>query len=133
MAGDPSLHRDNKSKLYDPEFNLGLGQKYLGHLLQDDLIKGDLFHLAVAYNAGPGNLRKWLRKAEFEDDPLLFVESIPWLESRLFVERVLTNFWIYRERLREDSPSLDAAATGNWPIYFNLDNSAEIVVHDAQN
>ena len=133
MAGDRSLHRGNKSKLYDPEFNLGLGQKYLGYLLQNDLIKGDLFRLAVAYNAGPGNLRKWLRKAEFEDDPLLFVESIPWLESRLFVERVLTNFWIYRERLQEDSPSLDAAATGNWPIYFNLDNSAETVARDARN
>lgn len=133
MAGDRSLHRGNKSKLYDPEFNLGLGQKYLGHLLRDDLIKGDLFRLAVAYNAGPGNLRRWLRKAEFEDDPLLFVESIPWRESRMFVERVLTNFWIYRERLREDSPSLDAAATGHWPIYFNLDNTAKAVARDARN
>ena len=97
------------------------------------MVKGNLFHLAVAYNAGPGNLRKWLRKARFEGDPLLFVETIPWRESRLFVERVLTNFWIYRERLREDSPSLDAAATGHWPIYFNLDNATEAVARNARN
>jgi soluble lytic murein transglycosylase len=133
VAGDRSLRRRNRSKLYDPEFNLDLGQQYLTHLLGHNLIKGDLFRLAVAYNAGPGNLRKWLRKAKFEDDPLLFVESIPWRESRLFVERVLTNFWIYRERLREDSPSLDAVASGHWPIYFNLDNATEAVVRNARN
>lgn len=133
VAGDRSLRRRNKSKLYDPGFNLELGQKYLTYLLRDELVKGDLFHLAVAYNAGPGNLRKWLRKAKFNGDPLLFVESIPWRESRLFVERVLTNFWIYRERLRQDSPSLDAAATGHWPIYLDLDIATNSVARNARN
>jgi soluble lytic murein transglycosylase-like protein len=132
VAGDRSLRRRNKSKLYVPEFNLELGQKYLTYLLHDELVKGDLFHLAVAYNAGPGNLRKWLRKAKFDGDPLLFVESIPWRESRLFVERVLTNFWIYRERLRQDSPSLDAAATGHWPIYLDLDDATNSVARNAR-
>ena len=42
------------------------------------------------------------------DDPLLFIESLPSLETRLFIERVLANFWIYRERLGQDTPSLDA-------------------------
>ena len=133
VAGDRTLRRRNKSKLYDPEFNLELGQKYLDHLLSDQLVKGDLFRLAVAYNAGPGNLRKWLRKAKFGGDPLLFVESIPWRESRLFVERVLTNFWIYRERLRQDTPSLDAVATGHWPIFFNLDGATTSVARSAGN
>ena len=133
VAGDRSLRWRNKAKLFDPEFNLDLGQKYLGFLLNDDLVKGDMFRLAVAYNAGPGNLRKWLRKAKFDGDPLLFVESIPWRESRLFVERVLTNFWIYRERFSQDSPSLDAVATGHWPIYFNLDNAAKAVARNVRN
>ncbi len=133
MAGDRTLHRHNKSKLFDPAFNLELGQKYLTHLLGDGRIKGDLFRLAVAYNAGPGNLRKWLRKARFDGDPLLFVESIPWRESRLFVERVLTNFWIYRERLAQDSPSLDAVASGHWPIFFSLDGTTKSVARNARN
>ena len=133
VAGDRSLHRRNKAKLYDPEFNLELGQKYLAHLLSNEMIKGDLFRLTVAYNAGPGNLRKWLRKAKLDGDPLMFVESIPWLESRLFVERVLTNFWIYRERLGQDSPSLDAAATGHWPIFFNLEGPTKSVARNARN
>jgi soluble lytic murein transglycosylase-like protein len=133
VAGDRTLRRGNKSKLYEPAFNLALGQKYLTHLLGNERIKGDLFRLAVAYNAGPGNLRKWLRKAKFDGDPLLFVESIPWRESRLFVERVLTNFWIYRERLAQDSPSLDAVARGHWPIFFNLDDATESVARNARN
>ncbi len=133
VAGDRSLRWRNKAKLFDPEFNLDLGQKYLGYLLDDELVKGDMFRLAVAYNAGPGNLRKWLRKAKFDGDPLLFVESIPWRESRLFVERVLTNFWIYRERFSQDSPSLDAVATGHWPIYFNLDNATKAVARNVRN
>ena len=133
VAGDRTLHRRNKWKLYDPEYNLELGQKYLTYLLSNQLVKRDLFHLAVAYNAGPGNLRKWLRKANFDGDPLLFVESIPWRESRLFVERVLTNFWIYRERLRQDTPSLDAVATGHWPIYFNLDGATTSLARNAGN
>lgn len=133
VANDRSLRRSNKAKLYDPEYNLELGQKYIGLLLGDSLVKGDLFHLAVAYNAGPGNLRKWLRKANFGEDPLMFVESIPWRETRLFVERVLTNFWIYRERFSQDSPSLDAAASGHWPTYFHLDKATKAVARNDRN
>ncbi|MDP6341945.1 MAG: lytic transglycosylase domain-containing protein [Alphaproteobacteria bacterium] len=121
VTGDRSLRRGNRTKLYDPEFNLALGQKYLSHLLRQVGVKGDLFRLVVAYNAGPGNLRKWLRKVTYKGDPLLFIESLPSRETRLFVERVLTNFWIYRERLQQDTPSLDAAATGHWPVYLTLD------------
>ena len=105
----------------------------MSYLLIDQSVKGDLFRLAVAYNAGPGNLRKWLRKAKFAGDPLLFVESIPWRESRLFVERVLTNFWIYRERLRQDTPSLDAVAIGHWPIFKKLDGETKSVTRNDEN
>ncbi len=107
--------------LDDPVHNLDLGQRYIRHLIDEEPVRGNLFLLATAYNAGPGNLRRWLKKTDYRSDPLLFVESLPSRETRLFVERVLTNYWIYRERLRQDSPSLDAVATGNWPIYLSLD------------
>lgn len=112
-------------KLDDPVHNLGLGQRYIAHLMEEKTVRGNLFHLATAYNAGPGNLRRWLKNTDYRGDPLLFVESLPSRETRLFVERVLTNYWIYRERLRQDTPSLDAVATGNWPIYLSLDSRAE--------
>ena len=121
MARDRNLRRRDRWRLFSPELNIELGQKYLAHLIKLEEVKGNLFLMAVAYNGGPGNLRKWRRRTNHEDDPLLFIESLPSLETRLFIERVLANFWIYRERLGQDTPSLDAVAAGNWPYYFALD------------
>ena len=55
-------------------------------------------------------------------DPLLFLEMLPTLETRLFVERVLTNLWVYRERFGQDAPSRRALASDQWPAYTALDN-----------
>jgi hypothetical protein len=56
---------------------------------------------------------------------LLFIESIPLRETRDYVERVLTNLWIYRYRFGQPSPSLDAIAAGDWPSYTPLDGLGE--------
>ncbi|MAY66436.1 MAG: transglycosylase [Rhodospirillaceae bacterium] len=120
VAQDSSLHRHRLPKLYDPDLNLRLGQKYIDMLLAEPHIQGDLLLLAVAWNGGPGNLNKWRRRIEYTDDPLLFIETIPAFETRHFVERVLANLWIYRDRLGQDKPSLDALAAGQWPVYKAL-------------
>lgn len=109
--------RQPRDRLADPEVNLGLGQRYLAQLLSEEPINGNLLMLAAAYNAGPGNLNKWLTTIRHNNDPLLFIESIPARETRAFVERVMTNFWIYRSRMGQPSPTLDAIAAGGWPIY----------------
>jgi soluble lytic murein transglycosylase len=106
-----------EERLGDPSVNIHLGQKYLEKLLQDDSVKNNLFKLAVAYNAGPGKLARWERTVDYQDDPLLFIESIPVAETRLFVERVLTNYWIYRLKYKLDTDSLEMVASGEWPIY----------------
>ena len=98
-----------------PEVNIALGQKYLELLLEDDNVGGDLFRLAAAWNGGPGNLERWQRDPRSYDDPLLFIETIPAGETRAFIEHVLANLWIYRHRLGQPSPSLDALAAGQWP------------------
>ena len=121
IARDRGYRRGKRRQLYEPETNLELGQRYIAHLLRNDLVQGDLFRLAAAYNGGPGNLNKWQRKMDFKDDPLMFIESLPSRETRLFVERVLTNLWIYRLRLGQDAPSLDGIASGDWPLYQALD------------
>ena len=130
MAKDRNIRRRDRWRLYLPEFNIELGRKYLSHLSGLEGVQGNLFLMAAAYNGGPGNLRKWQRRTKYRDDPLLFIESLPSLETRLFIERVLANFWIYRERLGQDTPSLDAIAAGNWPYYFELDTKG---VRVAQN
>jgi soluble lytic murein transglycosylase-like protein len=125
VARDRSLRRrgaNGRDRLYDPGFNLRLGQSYVGYLIEGSA-EGDLFKLAAAYNGGPGNLRRWSRKMEIED-PLLFIESIPNRESRNFVEHVLTNFWVYRARLGQPAPSRDKVASGELPLYEALDQIA---------
>lgn len=113
--------RSNKrSDLFLPEVNLTLGQKYIEILLKDKKINGSLFLMAAAWNGGPGNLNKWRKSTDYMDDPLFFIESIPARETRNFIEHVLSNLWIYRDRLGQKSPSLDAIAAGVWPQYTPL-------------
>lgn len=120
MAKDKSLQRGKgRDKLYDPAVNLAIGQDYVNHLIETTA-DGDLFDMAVAYNGGPGNLRRWKREVAIED-PLLFIESIPNPESRDFVEKVLTNYWIYRQRLGLAPASRDRVAAGQLPLYDALD------------
>jgi soluble lytic murein transglycosylase-like protein len=120
----------NKDALFDPSINLSLGQRYLDHLLVEPTVGGNLFFLAVAYNGGPGNLAAWSRKAKAGDDPLLFIESLASRESRRFIERIMANLWIYRLRLGQTTPSLDAVVAGNWPFYTPQDRpEARVAFH----
>jgi soluble lytic murein transglycosylase-like protein len=121
VARDRAFRKSKRNLLFEPEINMDLGQRYLSQLLRSSQIGADLFRLTTAYNAGPGNLRRWEREMVFGGDPLLFIESLPSKETRLFIERVLANLWIYRARLRQASPSLDSLATGSWPLYQSLD------------
>ncbi|WP_254434795.1 lytic transglycosylase domain-containing protein [Magnetospirillum sp. UT-4] len=113
-----------RDRLGDPEYNLALGQRYLSRLLSEAPVNGNLLMLAAAYNAGPGKLGQWLAGMRHGNDPLMFIESLPSRETRGFVERVMTNYWIYRARLGQTSPSLDAVAAGAWPRYEAQDASS---------
>jgi soluble lytic murein transglycosylase-like protein len=113
---------EGRHSLKDPQVNLDIGQRYVQSLLGEDHVSTELFSLVMAYNAGPGNLKKWKeRLAPLADDPLLFVESIPLGETRNFVERVMSNYWIYRLRMGQPTPSLDAVSEGRWAEYVQLD------------
>ena len=130
IARDRRYRGAKRRALFDPETNVELGQRYINILLNEPYIGGDLFRMAVAWNAGPGNLRKWQRHSGGEGDPLLFIESIPLRETRIFVERVLTNFWIYRARFGQPTPSLDAVAAGEWPSYHRSGPNGVEVARD---
>jgi len=123
IAQDRSLARRNKDKLLDPSFNLSLAQNYLETLMDSSEPRGNLFMLTTAYNGGPGNLSRWLDRINFKGDPFLFIESIPASETRSYIERVVMNFWIYRSRLGQPAPSLDASASGSWPVYDAYENN----------
>lgn len=109
--------RAGGTSLVDPNYNLSLGQRYIQNLLDDPGVNGNLLYMVVAYNGGPGNLQKWRAMARAENDPLLFVESLASRETRAFVEQVLTNDWLYLDRLNQATPCLDVLAQGKWPRY----------------
>lgn len=121
ISRDRSLRFGSRIKLDDPRYNMALGQKYVQTMLGKDFADGNLFKTLTAYNAGPGNLRKWLRKINFQDDPLLFIESIPARETRNYIERVISNYWIYQMRMKQPVRSLDMVARGGWPMYISQD------------
>lgn len=113
-----------KYHLTDPQVNLEIGQKYVDYLLDHGGVNKDLLSLAVAYNAGPGNLRKWQRELA-DGDPLLFIEIIPMAETRNYVERVIANYWIYAMRLGQDQPTLDMVVEGKQASYIPQDGPHE--------
>jgi soluble lytic murein transglycosylase-like protein len=117
-----SNRKAERAVLSDPETNLLLAQEYVELLLKDSHIKGNLILFAAAYNHGPTAVARWQdSRPEYRDDPLLFLESLPWVESRVFTQRVLTNYWIYRLRLNQPTMDLDALAAGHWPTYIAMD------------
>jgi len=121
ITGDRSLRWSGKYKLLIPEVNMGISQTYMLRLFKDQVTDGNLLKFATAYNGGPGNLGRWENKINYAGDPLLFIETIPYRETRNFIEKVLANMWIYRIRFGQPTPSLDAVASGAWPVYEALD------------
>ena len=107
----------NSNILKVPEINLEVGQEYIEYLLNHENIDNNLIYLAAAYNGGPGNLKKWLQETNYQNDPLLFMESIPSRETRWFIEKVLTKYWIYKNKNGERSLSLELLSKGENPIY----------------
>lgn len=113
--------------LTHPQTNISVGQKYVRHLLMDSNVNNDLFYMAIAYNAGPGNLARWKKQYKNINDPLLFIESIPSSETRAFVERVMVNYWIYRIRAGKNNPSLDAVASDNRGEYTDAGTRHDVM------
>ncbi|MCK5424854.1 MAG: lytic transglycosylase domain-containing protein [Emcibacter sp.] len=125
ISSDRSLRYGSRIKLDDPRYNMALGQQYVHSMLGKGFSGGNLFKTLTAYNAGPGNLRKWERKTNFQNDPLLFIETIPARETRNYIERVISNYWIYRMRMQQPTRSLDMVAMGGWPMYIPQDDNKD--------
>jgi len=132
VAGADRFVGRQREALYQPPLNLTLGQRYLRYLMQKRHVGSDLFRLLTAYNAGVGNLRRWDAAGILADEPLMFIETLPLLETRLFVERVMANLWLYRQRMGQPVPSLTDLANNRWPQYVAMDRQGIEVARDRQ-
>ena len=81
-----------KNKLFDPDYNIELGMVYIANLVQQF---GSLEAAAAAYNAGEDRIAAWKAERNYEEIPEL-VESIPFTETREYVQIVLRNAQLYR-------------------------------------
>ena len=95
--------------MFQPDYNIKLGKQYLLGLLTR---WERSYILAIAsYNAGPGNVKNWID--EFGDprdpsvDPILWIENIPFAETRNYVQRVLEAAEVYRYRLNPQNASIE--------------------------
>ncbi|MBI1683017.1 lytic transglycosylase domain-containing protein [Caulobacter hibisci] len=119
-AGDDKLLADN-TPLFDPAFNLRVGQDYFTWLMDRGLQSPDILRAVAAYNGGPGTLLKVQQQLGADCDSLLLIESLPAVETRNYVEKVMASYWTYRRLLGAETKTLDAVASGQRVIDFRLD------------
>lgn len=95
---------DNPRSAVIPAINIQLGAAYLSQVLGQ--FNGNRVLASAAYNAGPGRVRQWLRDAKHLPYDV-WVESIPFDETRLYVQNVLTYSVIYGEKLKTPMPLVE--------------------------
>ncbi|WP_448581146.1 lytic transglycosylase domain-containing protein [Thermaurantiacus sp.] len=118
--------------LADPSFNVEFGQAYLEMLRDHPATAGLLPKVIAAYNAGPGSVGRWnTGQLRDNNDVLLFIESIPFRETRHYVEVVLRNYWLYEMKAEAEgrpvaASSLSAIAANLWPRFPGLPGVAAV-------
>lgn len=93
IANQMGLTDYSKEKLYEEDYNIRMGCWYLNDL-RNEFGNMDLF--IAAYNAGRGNVTKWLNNSEYSNDGKK-LDYIPFKETKKYVDRVNTYFRIYKD------------------------------------
>lgn len=91
----------NPDKLYNPEINIQLGTWYFADLLKQ--FQGDVVLATAAYNAGRGNVKKWLDEQHWTGQRKT-IDQIPFVETRQYIRRVLWNYKVYHYLYGEGQP-----------------------------
>jgi soluble lytic murein transglycosylase-like protein len=104
----------SRENLFSPTLNLEFGQSFIERMRRSAYTGGQLPKVIASYNAGPLPVGRW---AAIQDkgDPILWIESIPYWETRYYVPAVMRNLWVYEGLEEEDQASLKAMAQHRWP------------------
>jgi soluble lytic murein transglycosylase len=103
--------------IFDPATNLAFGQRNLQMLRDAPATQGHLPKIMAAYNAGLTPITRWNSEVRDLGDPLLYMESIPYWETRSYVAIVMRNYWVYERQARAPSASRVALAQNAWPMF----------------
>jgi hypothetical protein len=112
-------------QLLVPSVNLEYGQSYLEYLRDLPSTGGLLPRVIASYNAGPAPIALWNTRFD-QSDPLLFIETIPYWETRGYVPIILRNYWIYEEHTADRSVSRRALAQGLWPRFPGMTGATAV-------
>ena len=125
----PAAARDHAGKLgvsgsagdlNRPDVNLAFGQEHLAMLRDSRATQGLLPKIMAAYNAGLTPVTRWNGEVRDQGDALLYMESIPYWETRGYVAIVMRNYWMYERQAGGRSESRVALAQGQWPTFPEL-------------
>jgi len=116
-AGDTARARGvTVGNLVDPATNLEYGQSFIELMRGKSATRGQLPKVIAAYNAGPLPVDRW-NSINDKGDPLLWIESLPYWETRYYVPAVLRNMWVYEGMAGTPQASLKAVAQHKWPAF----------------
>ena len=111
MAKNLGIEYSKKRLSSDEKYNIKIGSYYIKKLINK--YKGSTILSVAAYNAGPGTINRWLKSygdpRKFGIDPLVWIEMIPYSETRNYVKRVLSNELIYRSVMGDGILHFDRA------------------------
>ena len=118
----------DRAALARPSVNMEVGQRHLERLRDMTGTTGGLLPKVIAaYNAGPRPVAEWNSSVRDGGDPLLYIESIPYWETRGYVTTVLRNYWMYQAKGgRATLPSRAALAQGMWPRFPGLTGASAL-------
>ncbi|HYG46920.1 MAG TPA: lytic transglycosylase domain-containing protein [Allosphingosinicella sp.] len=128
-AGDIARARGepfDRQMLASPAANIEFGQSYIEALRDHGATGGLLPKVIAAYNAGPVPVAEWNARRFDKGDPLLYIESLPYWETRGYVPIVLRNYWIYEEEAGKPGPSRAALAQGMWPKFPGMAGASAV-------
>ncbi|SFP12045.1 Soluble lytic murein transglycosylase [Qipengyuania nanhaisediminis] len=112
-----SINMSASANLKDARTNLAFGQRALQALADAGYTRGHLPKVMAAYNAGPTPVSRWNSEINDQGDPLLWMESIPYWETRGYVAIVMRNYWMYLRQAEAMAESRTALAQNDWPQF----------------
>ena len=116
-AGDFARQRGiSVGDLTRPSTNLEYGQSFIELMRGNPATQGQLLKVMAAYNAGPVPVSRW-NYINDRGDPLLWIESLPYWETRYYVPTVLRNMWVYQTLASSSTPTLSQVAQHHWPAF----------------
>ena len=125
----PSINMNGSvNELNDPQINMAFGQRTM-EAMRDNPATGALLpKVMAAYNAGLTPVARWNSQIRDHGDPLTWMESIPYWETRGYVAIVMRNYWMYERQAKAPSATRAALAQNAWPGFPQIQGDGSIRV-----